>query len=58
MCAATVSIDGGVVIRIVVNCCDFCSKFFKNGFIDGAGGTVGTVQANFKILEVCWFEII
>ena len=49
MGAATVLVDGSIVMRVCINEVSFGAEFLKNTVADDAGGAIGAVDTDFEI---------
>lgn len=49
MGAATVLVDGSIVMRICVNEVSFGAEFLENTVANDAGGAVGAIETDFEI---------
>lgn len=49
MSAATVLVDGSIVMRICVNEVSFGAEFLENAVADDAGGTISAIDTDFEI---------
>ncbi len=49
MGAATVLVDGGIIMRVYINEVSLGAEFLENAVADDAGGAVGAVETDFEI---------
>ena len=58
MGASTFLINLGIIFGVGMDEFDFGTELLKEGFIDNASGTVGTVETDFETFEVAAIDVI